>query len=449
MSHTAKRLSRRRFLEMGCATVVAASLVGCSPREAPLEPDVTDDRVDEAEAAVPAEQVVTIRYGMHSPVTGREATHRWFSDENPNIKVELEQIGEFHTRIYAAAAADTLPDVTRMWEAMVLDMGRHQQVIDLNPFIDVTPDFDPEDFYEAWWDYPVIEGKRFGIGDAVAPHVTFYNMELFDAGGVPYPDRDQFTWNDFEERARALRDPDNRVWGSETIPIGWHYFSWKQVRQHDGDFFSPDYRECWIDRPEAIEALQYWADLLQDGNVMPSPTQIAGIGGDGVAAELFGAGNIGMQRDGVWNVSHMADVGMKFNIAFEPSSVRRDTITHGAFNAISASTRHREECWTWITYDTSTQGIYNYSLEGRFPGVRRSSNEIVPHPWVLDVGHEVDWDVVPESVAFGNILPGPANEGEALRVIGDALEEIYAGISRAADILPEIAPRVTEIITDY
>lgn len=440
---SSEKVSRRQFLKVAGTAALGGVLAACAKAT-----PVPEKPTEVAPTATPVPEVVTIRYGRHDPVEGAEVTVKAFNEEHPYIHVEQEQIGEFHAKIPALAAAGELPDVVRSWEAMVLDLGRYGQVIDLQSFVDAQPDFHPEDFYENWWNYPVLEGKRFGIPDAVAPHVTYYNAELFDENGIPYPDLDSFTWDDFEQKARAITDPDNRIWGSETIPVGWHMFSVKQVWQNNGRFYSPDYLECWIDRPEAIEAIQYWADLLLDGNVMPSPSQIAGIGGAEVAAELFTAGKLGMQRMGSWITQVCIDAGFKWNVAPEPSKVKRDTITHGAFNAIASTSEHKDQAWAWLNYDCSTQGIYNYCLVGKFPGARRTSNEIEPHPWEADVDFEVDWDVIPQCLGYGHVLPGPANEGEALKLIGDALEKIYAGDAKAADIFPEVAPKVTEVISE-
>src|SRR5262249_53389209 len=157
-------------------------------------------------------------------------------------------------------------------------------------------DFHPEDFFEAHWNYSEIEGKHYAVNDVVATHVTFYNVDLFDKKGVEYPDPKSFTWDDFAQRARAISDPANQIWGSETIPVGWHYFTLKQCWQNNGDFYSADWLKSRMEDPATIEAVQFWADLLLDGNVMPSPTQIVGIGGAGAEDQLLGAGKIGMQR---------------------------------------------------------------------------------------------------------------------------------------------------------
>jgi hypothetical protein len=44
------------------------------------------------------------------------------------------------------------------------------------------------------------------------------------------------------------------------------------------------------------------------------------------------------------------------------------------------------------------------------------------------------------------MLPGPCNEGEVFKVLGDALEKIYAGNGKAADVFPEIAPQVNALL---
>ena len=433
-------LSRRTFLKVGGTIAGAAALAACAPVAAPAD--------EGAMGEAPMAERITIRYGRHDPAAGVATTLESFHEEYPDIEVSVEQIGEFHAKIPALAAAGTLPDVVRSWEAMALDMGRNNQFIDVQPYVDGQPDFEPDDFYENWWNYPIVEGKRFGVPDAAAPHVTFYNADLFDAAGVEYPDKDSFTWTDFEEKARAISDPDNKIWGSETIPVGWHMFSVKQAWQNGGSFYSEDFLESRLDKEETIQAIQFWADMLLDGNVMPSPSQIIGIGGSGAAAELLSAGKIGMQRMGSWITGSLVDAGFRFNVVAEPSQTQRDTITHGAFNNIATTSEYKDIAWTWLNYNTSTQGIYNYASEANFPGTRRSSNAIEPFPWVAEVDFAVDWDVIPDALDYGHILPGPANEGEALNLIGNALEKVYAGDAKAAEIFPDVSPKVTAVISD-
>lgn len=252
-----KPLSRREFLIFGRTVVGASLLVACAPQA--IQPAAT---TSEGNAAAPAAEPITIRFGRHDPGGGTEVTIDTFQQEHPNITVEMEQIMEFPAKIPALAAAGTLPDVVRSWEAMLFEMARAGQFIDLQPFVDLEPDFHPEDFYEAHWNYPVVDGKRYAISDVVATHITYYNVDLFDAKGVEYPDPASFTWTDFEERARAISDPDNQIWGSETIPVGWRYYTLKQVWQNNGDFYNEDYTVSRIEEDAAIEVEDHRAPAI-------------------------------------------------------------------------------------------------------------------------------------------------------------------------------------------
>ena len=159
----AKPLSRREFLTMARTLVGATLLVACAPQSA--APAAT---TSEGNAAAPAAEPITIRYGRHDPGAGTEVTIDTFQQEHPNITVEMEQIMEYEAKVPAFAAAGTLPDVLRSWEAMLFEMVRGGQFIDLQPFIDLEPDFHPEDFYEAHWNYSKVDGKHYAVNDVVA-----------------------------------------------------------------------------------------------------------------------------------------------------------------------------------------------------------------------------------------------------------------------------------------
>jgi multiple sugar transport system substrate-binding protein len=439
--------SRRAFLRMAGAVSLAGALAACAPPNRGSTTQGNAQTAADQPTNPPGPEMVTIVFGRHDAVDGDVANVTAFQEKFPNIKVEQQQIGEFATQVPALAAAGNLPDVFRSWEAMSLDLARANLLLDLQPMVDADSAFQAEDFVENWWNWPVLDGKRIGVPDVIAPHVCFYNADLFDSKGVAYPDQDNFTWEDFEAKARQITDSANLVFGSETMPIGWTYFHLKMVWQNGGDFYTPDFKKCIIDSPEAIEAIQYWADLLLCGEVMPSPSQIVEEGGIGADANLMQAGKIGLQRDGVWVMNNLIQGGFRFNFVPEPSQKRRDTITHGAYNTIPVTTKNVDAAWQWLNFHCSTEGIYNYGVEGKFPGSRRSANLIEPHQWIVDLPFEVNWDVIPQSVEYGHVLPGPANEGEANKLLNDALQAIYAGDAKAADLLPEIAPQVTGIVS--
>src|SRR4051812_8010919 len=109
------RLSRRQFLILGRTVVGATLLVAC----APVAPAATT--TEGSAAAGTAAEPITIRYGRHDPGDGTQVTIKSFQEANPTIKVEMEQIMDFPTKVPALAAAGTLPDVVRSWEAMLFE----------------------------------------------------------------------------------------------------------------------------------------------------------------------------------------------------------------------------------------------------------------------------------------------------------------------------------------
>jgi hypothetical protein len=78
--------------------------------------------------------------------------------------------------------------------------------------------------------------------------------------------------------------------------------------------------------------------------------------------------------------------------------------------------------------------------------VRKSVNEVKPYAWEIE-GLDMDWDVIPQTGEYGRVLPGPAHEGEAGKLIGDALDAIYHGKQTAKEAFTEVAPKVTEVIS--
>ena len=397
-----------------------------------------------AATAQPATTSASIVYGVHDPPASRQKTLDDFEKAHPNIKVSIQQIQDFPVKIPTMAAAGTLPDVVRMWEAMVLDMARAGQCIALDDLIKAQQGFNPTDFIEVFWNYPVVGGKRYGLADAFAPHMNFYNQDMFDQGKVAYPPTtEQWTWDAYATDALKLSQPTKKIWGSDTIPVGWQYWTLKLVWQNGGDWYNADYTKCLIDQPASIEATQYWADILLKKQSMPQPDQ-AQATANGQGVPLFLSGNVALERWGIWIAASLVKEKFKWNFVPEPMKTQRATILHTAFNTITKDAKNQDASWQWLFAATGTQGTYNYAHSAAFPSVRKSAN--LQKPWILDPKLEVNWDLIPETGTYGHVLPGPHNEQQALKIIGDALQAIYLGKAKAADILKTIAPQVTQVI---
>lgn len=424
-------ISRRDFLR-GTLTLVGGSvLAACAPVAAPTQ-------APGAPAATAPPKKVELTYAFHDPAEYRTEMVEVFTDAHPNITIELQQIpgDEFRTKVYTMATAGTMPDVVRVWEPMVLDFGRAGQVIDLQPRIDAEPGFNPGDFLESLYDFPVIGEKRYGIPDGWNGHIAFYNKDLFDEAGVSYPIED-WAWDEYVGIARQLSKPEEQLWGSDTIPIAWLHYNYKFIWQNGGQVYNEDYTKCLLDSPEAIEGLQYWADLLLEAEIMPSPAQAEGMG------DLFQTGRVAMQRMGTWVIGPLAEGDFAWDMLPEPRGKERRTLVHTAFNVIPTTAENKEAAWEWLNFVVGPEGMYLYTRENATPAPRRSVNE--RRPWVR-AGIDADWDVVPEAGEYGIVVPAPPNVGEVEKLQLDAFQAVYLGKQTAEEALTEVAPKVTEAL---
>ncbi|MBN1811726.1 MAG: extracellular solute-binding protein [Anaerolineae bacterium] len=87
-----------------------------------------------------------------------------------------------------------------------------EALLDLNPIVQQDDAFDLSDFYPATLELFTRDGQLWAIPAGVTVQVLYYNQDLFDQYGVPYPQPD-WTWDDFLEKAQALRDPGANVFG--------------------------------------------------------------------------------------------------------------------------------------------------------------------------------------------------------------------------------------------
>jgi multiple sugar transport system substrate-binding protein len=107
-----------------------------------------------------------------------------------------------------AAVADVF--LSDALDPATLAAGRAVQ--DLRPFLHVDADFAPTDVYTGL--LPLLEPAEgvWGVPVAVRPWLIFYNPQMFDAAGIPYPHRG-WSVEEFLTAAQALTRADAGVWG--------------------------------------------------------------------------------------------------------------------------------------------------------------------------------------------------------------------------------------------
>lgn len=302
----------------------------------------------------PTAEPVTIRFAC--PVYDRayyEPLIQEFSATYPQITVELvpQQRDSWWSRI--AELQDV--DVFAAPDSALGDLVEAGEVLNLSPFIEQDGSFDTSDFYPGVLENFAAEGKTWAVPVGLDPIVMYYNQDLFDQYGVPYPTVD-WTWDDFLSIVVALRDPDAGVYGYAAALETFDPFLF--IYQHGGQLSGnlQDPAQATFDDPLNVEALEWYVDLIYEHEAIPTPEQARREfrgAGNYYVAQGFMSNKLGMfamafsQRGGEgWPVKWE----MRWGMAPLPRDARSATIAMAEGYFISSQTAHPDACWQWIAF---------------------------------------------------------------------------------------------------
>jgi multiple sugar transport system substrate-binding protein len=127
-----------------------------------------------------------------------------FMQRHPNIEVKAENTpwGEFRQKYVTQAAGNALPDIMYCQFAWAQEMIKQGLFKPLDDYIKKEPDFNLADFTPQSLQSYQRDGKLWGIPYDEGPGNLYYNKDIFDAAGEPYPDD---SWDLEKLKAVALK----------------------------------------------------------------------------------------------------------------------------------------------------------------------------------------------------------------------------------------------------
>lgn len=314
--------------------LVLSLLAGCSSSGAEDE-ETTDAAEADAAADVAREpgdaatdgdrRVVEVLYT--SPQTfgqSIEQTLAPFNEEGSDIQVRLISAGQGYfdllTRVQADIATGNRPDLVQV------PMNNYRPFVDaglaatLEPLIEADPDFDLDQFPEAFTDLVTFDGQTYGLPWALSTPVMFYNADAFVEVGLD-PDDPPQTWSEVREAAELLTDPAENRFGVHWT--GDYYVFQSQLESNGGSMMTDDQTVTLTDEP-GVEVLEYWADLYEDG-------LHSDIGNTEYAAqgEAFSRGDIAMYIQSI-SLLHSIEMQADFDLRTAPMPIPDDGERHTA-----------------------------------------------------------------------------------------------------------------------
>ncbi len=364
---------------------------------------------------------------------------REFMERNPDIHVQRTNIGspaQLATKLQTMLAAGDPPDVFYLESERLADFADKGLLADMDALIRadtrrrsageaVDAPVDLSDFFT-----PVVEAFRFdggrvgqgplyGLPKDFTPVGFYYNKDLFRRAGVPLPDRDGWTWEQFHTAAREI--------GKLPGCYGADFVTWEAMIRiylftHGLDFASPGFTAFQLTEPEVVTAVDRLRSWFHDEErtLLSAKTQLE------TGQEPFLAGNVGLAGPyGRWKVpTYRLITSFDWDFAPLPQAAGRAP-ANGVLTvawAMSRGARNPDESWRLIKYLCGRAGQERICAQGLAVPVLKS---VARKPCFSDPGvRPASDDVYLRAAEIANYIEWPADPRfrDQLKI---GLEEIF------------------------
>ena len=293
-----------------------------------------------------------------------------FNQTHPDIQVESIFVGQPQLpKILTAVVGNVPPDILAY---DLQNTGQFAELGAIQPLDDwletlplkseVLPNlFDELRLNDHIWSIPLYTAN-LGI---------FYRPKLFQAAGITETPK---TWNELRQVAKKLTIDRNGDKVPEQygmlLPLGkqeWTVFSWFPFLLSAGGDIVDNNRPN-LTNQAAINALQFWQDLMKDGSATLSPPE------RGYEEDAFVSGRVAMQITGPWTYI------MKSNVDYQvfpmPANIKQSTVSATGVMYLMKTTPAREKAaLKFLEYVLSEEFQTEWSIGTGFLPVNRKSLE--------------------------------------------------------------------------
>ncbi|HSL33291.1 MAG TPA: sugar ABC transporter substrate-binding protein [Candidatus Limnocylindrales bacterium] len=295
-------------------------------------------------------------WGDPAEIRSQQAIVDAFTAANPTVTVNVTVADwdQYWDKLQTGLAGGAAPDVFAMDGPLGPDYQTRDVLLDLTPFIE-QEGYDLSQLDEnAVRDFTTSDGQQFGLPRDLNVIALFYNKQMFDDAGIPYPD-DTWDWAKLVEVGKQLTKDTNGdgtmdQWGlyTETTDMenAWSSFVW----QAGGDILSEDGTTSALDQDASAAGIQFLQDLIWKEKVSPDPALFAETG------DAFEQGVAAMEINGSWLVPTHEAAGISFGIAPLPKgSAGAATSVNPTGAVVYKNTKSPEAAWALVKYLASPE----------------------------------------------------------------------------------------------
>jgi multiple sugar transport system substrate-binding protein len=359
-----------------------------------------------------------------------------FSQLHPNIKINWSPIpGDYPAKMRANVASGNVPDVFYLTPDMSSEYIGANKVLNLSPYM-AHDNVSPTNYYASLLNpFTCKSGQIYGLPKDWNTLGLFYNKQLFQAAGVPFP-TNSWTWSDMQNAAQKLTKNPNtpqEVYGFSTdaSTSRWGAF----LYANGGSVLNSNGTQAAFNNQAGINALQFYTGFQKNGTGR-RPAEL----GSTWAGDAFGKQKAAMVTEGGWLIPYMTQTypNVQYDIAplpVAPDGKHGDLIYTNAWSAFSG-TKHPEAAWELIKYMTGTD-VQKSQLDAGFalPTLKSLANDayFTSHP-----GFKVMFDAA--NYGYADYY-GPQDQ-QIHTILDNAIEQVMLNKSDVSTALNSAASKV-------
>ena len=346
-------------------------------------------------------------------------------------------------------AANNAPDIFWIPGADLARFVGEGAVLNLMDLASADANFDPSVFYPQQMDQlsynpetDSMEGALWGLPRDASAMALYYNADLFDEAGIPYPTErlanGEWNWETFAADAAAISALGDEIYGfgMNNWWGNWELF----INAGGGSYFTEARDACALNSQENIDTLTFLRGLYEAESAVPYGTD---------SEPPFLAGNVGMFLNGRWATPNMlAQADFNWDVAEVPAGPggQSNFLFWGAY-VVNPNTTNPEAAWEVLqqltaldaqlevaalgaNFPSRTGDAVLESVNAAFPELNNGAfltalaNYAVPEAplWKGDFG-QINWNTV--EPAIGQVLTGQQTPEDFAGTICDQIAQYF------------------------
>lgn len=235
-----------------------------------------------------------------------------FNETNDNgitIEMDIMPSNDMSQKLATSVGAGTAAPLLLYNTAIKFSYGKEGELMNIDGIFERT-NLKKEDFDAEVLKLGEFDGTDYFIPMQASTYYFFWNKDLFEEAGLD-PETPPATWDEYEEMAVKLTDPDRNIYGSGT-QYNSSYIQMCGLRNYGGEMITSNgdgtFTYNLADNEGYAKYLGIMAGLISNGQGTMEG------GGD----DLFRAGQAGMLVSGPWLLTGVKESGINYGIALMP-----------------------------------------------------------------------------------------------------------------------------------